>query len=112
VSSSWPTYWCNAGGVQVEGYLEEMLLLAQRAEEYNQFMLAKMTEALAPAPLPAARHNDFRRVLTAVGRWPGLCIDSHQVRLASDWTLCAAGLAALMWRCGSCSTSMLPWRSL
>lgn len=77
VSSSWPTYWCSTGGVQVEGYLEEMLLLAQRAEEYNQFMLAKMTEALAPAPLPAARHNDFRRVLNAVGRWPGVCIDSH-----------------------------------
>lgn len=52
----------------MEGYLEEMLLLAQRAEEYNQFMLAKMTEALAPAPLPAARHNEFRRVLPAVGQ--------------------------------------------
>ena len=45
---------------QVEGYLEEMLLLAQRAEEYNQFMLAKMGEAVAPAPLSAARHNAFR----------------------------------------------------
>ena len=54
--------WWRSPGGQVEGYLEEMLLLAQRAEEYNQFMLAKMTEAMAPAPLPAARHNDFRQV--------------------------------------------------
>lgn len=67
--------------MQVEGYLEEMLLLAQRAEEYNQFMLAKMTEALAPAPLPAACHNDFRRVLNAVGRWPGLCTRQPSVAI-------------------------------
>lgn len=45
---------------QVEGFLEEMLLLAARAEEYNQFLLAKMADAVAPAPLSAARHNTFR----------------------------------------------------
>lgn len=45
---------------EVEGHLEEMLLLAQRAEEYNQFMLAKMADAVAPAPLSAAYHNAFR----------------------------------------------------
>ena len=44
----------------MEGYLEEMLLLVQRAEEYNQFMLAKMGDAVAPAPLSAARHSAFR----------------------------------------------------
>ena len=45
---------------QVEGRLEEMLLLAARAEEYNHYMLAKMGEATEPAPLSAARHNAFR----------------------------------------------------
>ena len=77
----------------MEGYLEEMLLLAQRAEEYNQFMLAKMTEALAPAPLPAARHNDFRRVMTALGRWPGLCNQqaSGTTCIRLDALCCRAG---------------------
>jgi hypothetical protein len=44
----------------VEGYLEEMLVLCQRSEEYNGFMLAKMAEACAPALLGAARENAFR----------------------------------------------------
>lgn len=51
---------CASKRLQVEGYLEEMLLLVQRAEEYNQFMLAKMGDAVAPAPLSAARHSAFR----------------------------------------------------
>ncbi len=46
----------------MEEYLEEMLMLAARAEEYNQFMLAKMGDAASPVPLSAAHHNAFRRV--------------------------------------------------
>ena len=45
---------------QVEGYLEELLLLCQRSEEYNQFMLGKMQEAVAPKTLDASRENAFR----------------------------------------------------
>ena len=37
-----------------------MLLLCQRSEEYNQFMLAKMADAVAPAILGANRENAFR----------------------------------------------------
>ena len=44
----------------MEGFLEEMLLLCQRSEEYNQFMLAKMHEAVAPKTLNASRENTFR----------------------------------------------------
>jgi hypothetical protein len=45
---------------QVESHLEEMLLLCQRSEEYNQFMLSKMTDAVAPAILGTSRENAFR----------------------------------------------------
>lgn len=77
----------------MEGYLEEMLLLAQRAEEYNQFMLAKMTEALAPAPLPAARHNEFRRVPAAVRQWCEICTRQPSGAACSklDASCCRAG---------------------
>ena len=44
----------------MEWYLEEMLLLCQRSEEYNQFMLAKMHAAVAPRTLGAGRENAFR----------------------------------------------------
>ncbi len=44
----------------MEGYLEELLLLCQRSEEYAQFVLAAMAAAAAPAPLGAARENAFR----------------------------------------------------
>lgn len=44
----------------MEGYLEEMLVLCQRSEEYNSFMLGKMAEACAPALLGAASENAFR----------------------------------------------------
>ncbi len=37
---------CNA---QVEVYLEEMLLLCQRSEEYNGFMLARLQSPAAAA---------------------------------------------------------------
>ena len=37
-----------------------MLLLCQRSEEYNQFMLAKMADAVAPAILGTNRENAFR----------------------------------------------------
>ncbi|KAK9830013.1 hypothetical protein WJX72_009198 [[Myrmecia] bisecta] len=45
---------------KVEGCLEEMLLVCQRSEEYNQFMLAKMSGAVAPKALGASRENTFR----------------------------------------------------
>ncbi|EIE27386.1 COG4-domain-containing protein [Coccomyxa subellipsoidea C-169] len=49
---------------QIEGYLEEMLLLCQRSEEYNQFMLAKLTAAAAGSGSPkadaASLENSFR----------------------------------------------------
>lgn len=45
---------------QVEGYLEELLLLCQRSEEYAQFVLGAMAAAIAPAVLGAARENAFR----------------------------------------------------
>lgn len=44
----------------MERYLEEMLVLCQRSEEYNTFMLGKMAEACAPALLGAASENAFR----------------------------------------------------
>ena len=51
-------------GLQIEGYLEEMLLLCQHSEEYNQFMLAKLTGAAAGMGSPkadtAALENGFR----------------------------------------------------
>ena len=57
---------------QVESHLEEMLLLCQRSEEYNQFMLAKMADAVAPAILGTNRENAFRcasrSLCVAVGR--------------------------------------------
>ena len=46
--------------MQVESHLEEMLLLCQRSEEYNQFMLSKMADAVAPAILGTSRENAFR----------------------------------------------------
>ncbi|KAL4441200.1 hypothetical protein ABPG77_011437 [Micractinium sp. CCAP 211/92] len=45
---------------QVEAFLEELLLLCQRSEEYTQFLLARMGEVTAPAPLPPARETALR----------------------------------------------------
>lgn len=45
----------------MEGALEELLVLVARGEDYTQFMLARMGAACAPEPLPAPRHNAFRR---------------------------------------------------
>lgn len=45
---------------QVEQYLDEVLVLAQLCDEYNQYVLAAMAEATAPEPLGAARENTFR----------------------------------------------------
>lgn len=45
---------------QVEQYLDEVLVLAQLCDEYNQYVLAAMAEATAPEPLGAARENAFR----------------------------------------------------
>ena len=45
---------------QVESFLEELLLLCQRSEEYTQYLLARMGEVAAPAPLPPARETALR----------------------------------------------------
>ena len=46
---------------QVEGFLEEMVLLCQRSEEYSQFMVAKIGAAAGAAPAEAsARETAFR----------------------------------------------------
>ncbi|CAK0785054.1 hypothetical protein CVIRNUC_008259 [Coccomyxa viridis] len=46
---------------QVEGFLEEMVLLCQRSEEYSQFMVAKIGTAAGAAPAEAsARETAFR----------------------------------------------------
>ena len=50
----------HAPWAQVEGYLEELLLLCQRSEEYAQYVLGAMAGAVAPAALGAARENAFR----------------------------------------------------
>mmetsp|Transcript_32816 Transcript_32816/g.77788 ORF Transcript_32816/g.77788 Transcript_32816/m.77788 type:complete len:739 (+) Transcript_32816:153-2369(+) len=45
---------------QVEVYLEEIVMLSQRSEEYNEFMLSRLREAAAD-PVGAASHeNAFR----------------------------------------------------
>ncbi|PSC72320.1 conserved oligomeric Golgi complex subunit 4 isoform B [Micractinium conductrix] len=45
---------------QVEAFLEELLLLCQRSEEYTQFLLARMAEVAAPGALPPARETALR----------------------------------------------------
>ncbi|GMH33415.1 hypothetical protein BSKO_01249 [Bryopsis sp. KO-2023] len=45
---------------EVENFLQEVLLLCQRSEEYNQFMLGKMSAAIAPNPLSPIRETTFR----------------------------------------------------
>jgi hypothetical protein len=45
---------------QVEAYLEEILVLYQRSEEYNTYLLACMANAVAPEPLGGSRENAFR----------------------------------------------------
>ena len=59
-SRVWTERCALRAAAQVEGYLEELLLLCQRSEEYNQFMLGKMQEAVAPKTLGASRENAFR----------------------------------------------------
>ena len=45
---------------QVEAFLEELLLLCGRGEEYTQYLLARMGEVAAPATLPPARETALR----------------------------------------------------
>lgn len=45
---------------RVEGFLSELLALCTRGEEYTQFLLARMSEAAAPSPLPPARETALR----------------------------------------------------
>jgi hypothetical protein len=56
-ASSWRSF-----SKQVEGHLEEMLVLCQRSEEYNQFMLARLGQAAAAlaSPQSADLENSFR----------------------------------------------------
>ena len=51
---------CPSASLQVESFLEELLLLCQRSEEYTQYLLARMGEVAAPAPLPPARETALR----------------------------------------------------
>lgn len=44
----------------VEDYLQELLLLCQRSEEYNRFMLNRMADLVAPNPLSPIRETSFR----------------------------------------------------
>lgn len=46
--------------LQLEGLLEEMLMLCQRGEEYNQFMLSRVAEAFHPKVTPPGHENAFR----------------------------------------------------
>ena len=51
----------NLAHLQLEEILEEMLVLCQRAEEYNQFILEKAADAVGPSfLLPAAYENALR----------------------------------------------------
>ena len=51
------SYFC----VQIEGFLEEMVLLCQRSEEYNQFVVAKLGAVASAAKTEAAaRETSFR----------------------------------------------------
>ena len=43
----------------MEGYLEEMLLVCQRSEEYNQFMLGKMAADHGLSGLSMGMSDDF-----------------------------------------------------
>lgn len=47
--------------MQIEGFLEEMVLLCQRSEEYNQFVVAKLGAVASTAKAEAAtRETAFR----------------------------------------------------
>lgn len=50
----------RASALQLEGLLEEMLMLCQRGEEYNHFMVSKLGQAFSPKAVPAAHENAFR----------------------------------------------------
>lgn len=45
---------------QVEAFLEELLLLCQRSEEYTQYLLARLGEVAGPGGLPSARETALR----------------------------------------------------
>lgn len=45
---------------QIEPFLNEILLLCGRSEEYTQYLLSAMVGASAPAPLPPARETALR----------------------------------------------------
>ena len=46
--------------VQVASHLEEMLTLAKASEQYSQYMMGGMQEAVAPAPLDPSVEQVFR----------------------------------------------------
>lgn len=41
----------RCAAIQVAGHLEEMLSLAKSSEQYKQYMMGSMQDAMAPAPL-------------------------------------------------------------
>ena len=46
--------------MQVAGHLEEMLGLAKASEQYNQYMMGNMSDAVAPEALDPEVDNRFR----------------------------------------------------
>jgi hypothetical protein len=46
--------------LQVESFLEEILLLCQRSEEYTVYLLARMGDVVAPAVLPPSKETHIR----------------------------------------------------
>ena len=46
--------------MQVEAFLEEILLLCQRSEEYTTYLLARMGDVVAPDALPPSKETHIR----------------------------------------------------
>ena len=50
----------NACFLQVEGHLEEMVRLAKSSEQYNQYMMGSMQDAMGGVPLEPSVEERFR----------------------------------------------------
>lgn len=51
---------CSVALWQVEGHLEEMVRLAKSSEQFNQYMMGSMQDAVGSTPLDAAVEERFR----------------------------------------------------
>lgn len=99
----------------MEAFLEEILLLCQRSEEYTLYLLARMADVVAPEALPPSRETALRGGSFSSGRchaagcsmqWVGV----NEVTLtlhfgAGDWSACVgdgdlcAGTSAFQCTC-------------